>query len=117
MKASIFKETTTFRGGDQHAYVLSKHREFEEEITTLLKAHHDSSQPLYASLVKNLIRTLIEKKEPSLLKYKSTSGFRVFLPWTHDFVRTNLDWSFRKATRATKKLPSNWEHKGLEMVQ
>jgi hypothetical protein len=32
-------------------------------------------------------------------------------------VRTNLGWSFRKATGAARKLPNNWEQLGLLMAQ
>jgi hypothetical protein len=95
-KQAIFKETTTYTGGIQHAYVLSSHRELEEEIITLLKAHREAGQPLFASTMRNLIRTLIQKREPNLLNFESPSEFRISLEWTRDFGRTNLNWSFRK---------------------
>ena len=46
---------------NQHAYVLSSHRELEEEIITLLKAHREAGKLFFASTVRNLIRTLIQK--------------------------------------------------------
>jgi hypothetical protein len=99
-KQAIFKEIAAFTGGPQHAYILSRHTEFEEDIITLLKSHRDAGQALFASTVRGLIRTLIQKKAPHLLDNESQSGFKVFIPWTRDFVRTNLGWSFRKAIGA-----------------
>ena len=115
-KQAIFKETAVFTGGAQHSYVLSKHHELEEEIITLLKAHREAGQPLFATSVRTLIRTLIQKREPHLLDFQSPNGFRVSLEWTRDFVRTKLDWSFRKSTGAARKLPADWEQQGLNMA-
>jgi hypothetical protein len=56
-------------------------------------------------------------RNPNLLDYNNKTGFRVGLHWTRDFLRTNLNWSLRKATGAARKLPSNWELKGLQMAQ
>jgi hypothetical protein len=116
-KQAIFKEIAAFTGGPQHAYILSGHIELEEDIITLLKSHQDAGQALFASTVRGLIRTLIQKRVPYLLDNESQSGFKVSIPWTRDFVRTNLGWSFRKATGAARKLPKNWEDQGLQMVQ
>jgi hypothetical protein len=67
--------------------------------------------------VRNLIRTHIQKRESNLLNFESPSGFKVFLEWTRDFERTDLNWSFRKGTRATIKLPKDWEYQSLQMAQ
>ena len=67
--------------------------------------------------MRNLIRTLIQKKEPNLLNFESPSEFRVSLEWTRDFVRTNLNWSFRTGTGEARKLLKDWEHQGLQMAQ
>jgi hypothetical protein len=116
-KQSIFKETVAFTGGIQHTYVLANHSDLEEDIITLLKEHRDVGQPLFATSVRGLIRTMIEKRAPTLLENKSQSGFKVFLAWTRDFVRTNLNWSFRKGTGSARKLPKDWEEQGLLMAQ
>jgi hypothetical protein len=116
-KQSIFKETTAFTGGIQHTYVLANHSDLEEDIITLLKEHRDVGQPLFATFVRGLIRTMIEKRAPTLLENKSQSGFKVSLAWTRDFVRTNLNWSFRKSTGSARKLPKDWEEQGLLMAQ
>jgi hypothetical protein len=50
VKQSIFKETT-YIGGAQHVYILSKFPTLEKEIIVLLKAHQDASQPLYVTIV------------------------------------------------------------------
>ena len=116
-KQSIFKETAAYTGGAQHAYILANHPELEEDIITLLKSHRDAEQPLYASSAQGIIRGLIRMRNPNLLDYNNKTGFRVGLHWTRDFLRTNLNWSLRKATGAARKLPSDWELKGLQMAQ
>jgi hypothetical protein len=50
IKQSIFKETT-YIGGAQHVYILSKFLALEKEIIVVLKAHQDASQPLYVAIV------------------------------------------------------------------
>ena len=79
-KQAIFKETTTFTGSPQHAYILSRHNELEEDIITLLKSHRDDGQALFTSTVRGLIRTLIQKRAPHLLDNESQSGFKVSIP-------------------------------------
>jgi hypothetical protein len=75
--------------------------------------HRDVGQPLFASTVRGLIWTMIQKKAPNLLDNESIRGFKVSLPWTREFVRRNLNWSFRKSTGAARKLPNDWEQQGL----
>jgi hypothetical protein len=85
-KLSIFKETTTYSGGVQHTYALANHSELEADIITLLKMHRNVGQPLFAFTVRGLIRTMIQKRAPSLLDYERKSGFKVSLPWTREFI-------------------------------
>jgi hypothetical protein len=85
-KQSNFKETVTYSRGVQHTYALVNHSELELDIITLLKMHRDVGQPLFASTIRGLIRTMIQKRAPSLLDYESKSGFKVSLPWTREFI-------------------------------
>jgi hypothetical protein len=116
-KQSIFKETTTYTGGAQHAYILVNHPELEEDIITLFKSHRDVGEPLYVLFAQVIIRGLIRMRNPNLFDYNNKTGFRIGLHWTRDFLRTNSNWSLRKATGAVRKLPSDWELKGLQMAQ
>jgi hypothetical protein len=116
-KQYIFKETTTYTGGAQHAYILANHPELEEDIITLLKSHRDAGQPLYVSFAQVIIRGLIRMRNPNLRNYNNKTGFRVGLHWTRDFLKTNLNWNLRKATGVARKLPSDWELKDLQMAQ
>ena len=106
-KQSIFKEIVVFTGSIQHTYILANHSNVEEDIITLLKEHQDVGQPLFATSVRNLVQTMIEKRVPTLLENKSQSKFKVSLAWTCDFVRTNLKWSFRKSIGSARKLPKD----------
>lgn len=83
----------------------------------MLQAHRNAGQPLFASTIRNSIRCLIHKKEPTLLEGDGKTALKVGLAWTRDFVRCNLNWSYRAATGAAKKLPSDWEEQGLQMAQ
>jgi hypothetical protein len=81
-KQAIFKEIAAFTGGPQHAYILSGHIELEEDIITLLKSHQDAGQALFASTVRGLIRTLIQKRAVHLLDNESQSGFKISIQQT-----------------------------------
>jgi hypothetical protein len=76
-KHAIFKEIVIFSRGSQYTYVLSKPHELEEEIIILLKGYREAGQPLFASM----IRCLIQKRTPHLLKNNSPNGFKVSIPW------------------------------------
>ena len=70
-KQSIFKEIVTYLGGVQHTYALVNHLELEADIITLLKMHRDVGQLLFASTIRGLIRTMIQKRALSLLVMKA----------------------------------------------
>lgn len=116
VKIKIANETP-FCESSQHCYVLSNFPILQEEIIGMLQAHRDVGQPLFASLIQNRIRSLICKREPSLLEGEGPTDFYVSLPWTREFVRCNLNWSYKVATGAAKKMPSNWKEQGLKMAQ
>jgi hypothetical protein len=80
-------EDCSFTEGSQHCYVLSKFPKLEEEIIEILNAHRKVGQPLFAATICTVIRTLIRKKEPSLLEHEGKTTFKVSLAWTRDFVR------------------------------
>ena len=116
VKTKIDNETP-FRESSQHRNVLSNFPILQEEIIEMLQAHRDVGQPLFASSIQNRIRSLIRKREPSLLEGEGPTDFKVSLAWTRDFVRCNLNWSYRVATGTTRKLPNDWEGQGLQMAQ
>ena len=97
--------------------MLSKFPKLEEEIIEMLNGHREAGQPLFAATVHIVIRTLIYKKEPSLLEHEGKTTFKVSLAWTRDFVCSTLKWSYRAAIGAAKKLPSDWTEQGLKMSQ
>jgi hypothetical protein len=117
VEKKIFNEDCSFTEGSQHCYVLSKFPKLEEEIIEMLNAHREAGQPLFVAIVRTTIRTLIRKREPSLLEHEGKTAFKVSLAWTRDFVRSTLNWSYRAATGAARELPSDWNEQGLKMSQ
>jgi hypothetical protein len=116
VKQKIYDEKSSFTEGSQHKYVLSAYHDLREEIIEMLKALREAGQPLFASSVRTRIRTLILTKEPQLLQQDGKTSFKVSLHWCREFVRDNLDWSYRKVTGTARKLPKDWEEQGLKMA-
>jgi hypothetical protein len=71
--------------------VLSKFSKLKEEIIEMLNAHREAGQPLFAATVRTAIRTLIRKREPSLLEHEEKTAFKVSLAWTRNFVSSTLN--------------------------
>jgi hypothetical protein len=83
----------------------------------MLDAHRKAGQPLYARSIRNLIIHFIQKRAPYLLVQESSTSFKISLSWVRAFARNELNWSFRKVTTTTSKLPKDWELQGLRMTQ
>ena len=83
----------------------------------MLHAHKKARQPLYARSIRNLIFHFIQKRAPDLFVQENSTSFKVSLSWVRAFARNELNWSFRKYTTATSKLPKDWELQGLSMAQ
>jgi hypothetical protein len=106
-----------FTKGDQHAPILSKYPEVEEEIISTLKKQRSVGQPLYGTTIQPLIKAIIKKKAPHLLDSTSKTGFNVSIDWTRCFIKRTLNWSYRASTTAAGKLPKDWEDQGKRMAQ
>ncbi len=74
---SIFKEIVIYVGVTQHACMCFKFLAFEEEIIKLSKKHWNACQPLYATKMWKLIKTLIQKGSQNYLTMaiKKIKGF------------------------------------------
>jgi hypothetical protein len=79
----------------------------------MLHAHKKAWQPLYVRSIHNLINIFIQKRVPDLLVQKNSTSFKVSLSWMRAFARNKLNWSFRKVTTTTSKLPKDWELQGF----
>ena len=58
---------TPFSESVQHRHILANHQILQEEIIEMLEAHRDVGQHFFTSIIRNRIRCLIRKREPSLL--------------------------------------------------
>ena len=108
---SISKEETNIFS------ILSNHQELKEAIIVMLHAHMKAGQPLYARSIRNLIILFIQKMARDLLVQESSTSFKISFSWMRTFARNELNWSFRKTTTTTSKLPKYWELQGLRMTQ
>jgi hypothetical protein len=115
-KNYVYLGTSTFTSGSQHSPILEHYPQLREKIVTILKTHRDVGHPLYASSIQGIIKAIIRKEEPILLSNTSRTGFKVGLKWTRAFIKTELHWTYRVATTAAQKLPSNWEVQVLRMT-
>ena len=61
-----------------------------------------------------LIKILIQKREPQLLEDEK---FKVSTKWTRIFIKTELNWNYRAATTAARKVPDDFELQKLTMAQ
>jgi hypothetical protein len=67
--------------------------------------------------IQPLIKAIISKREPHLLDDSSSNGFRVSINWTREFIKAELNWSYRAATIAAGKLPNDYEEQRMKMAQ
>jgi hypothetical protein len=85
------QEETYFTKGDQHAPILSKYPEVEEEIISTLKKQRATGQPLYGTTIQPLIKAILRKRVPHLLDFTSKTGFNVSINWTRCFIKRTLN--------------------------
>jgi hypothetical protein len=103
---------TYFTKSAQHCPILDKFPLLKEEICQALNKQRTAGQPLYASYIQGLIKAIISKRDPELLK-----TFTVSEKWTREFLKCELNWSYRAATTAVGKLPIDYEEQGRKMAQ
>ena len=108
---------TYFAKSVQHCPVLESHPALKEEICTVLKKMRMVGQPLYAICIQPLIKAIILDKAPQILEGTHSTTFRVSYEWTKNFVKSELNWSYRASTTAVGKLPKDFEEQGKAMAQ
>ena len=106
---------TFFAKFTQHCPVLESHLALKEEICKVLKKMKMAGQPLYAVCIQPLIKAIILDKAPYILEGTHSTTFCVFYECTKNFVKSELNWSYRASTIAAEKLPKNFEQ-GKTMV-
>ena len=76
-------------------------------------------QSLYGICIQDLIKKIILKQEPHLLE--NSSKFYMTYKWTLGFIKTEINWSYRVATRRRRsrrrKLPLDYEEQGKKMIK
>ena len=82
----------------------------------MFMALKETCQPLFAYNMRTRMRTLIVTNEPKLLQQDGKINFNGNLYWYCKFVRDNLNWSYKKFTWTTRKLPKDWKQQGLKIT-
>ncbi len=99
---------TTFASA-QHSPILDAHLVLKEEICEVLKKHRPARQLLSVVCIRPLIKAIILKQAPHLLKKTHMTAFRVSYAWTKSYIESQLNWSYQASTIATSKLPKDYE--------
>ena len=102
---------TYFAKYAQQCLVLESHLALKEKICTVLKKTRMAGQPLYAVCIQPLIKTII------LDIGTHSTTFCVFYEWTKNFVKSELNWSYRASTTAAGRIPKDFEEEGKAMTQ
>jgi hypothetical protein len=76
-----------------------------------------AGQPLYAVCIQPLIKAIILDKVSHILKGTHSIAFRVSYEWTKNFVKSELNWSYRASTTTSGKLPKDFEEHDKAMAQ
>jgi hypothetical protein len=95
---------TYFTKSAQHYPILDKFPLLKEEICQALNKQRIVGQPLYASSIQGLIKAVISKRDPELLKTITVSE-----KWTREFIKSELNWSYQAATTTAGKLPTDYK--------
>lgn len=83
----------------------------EKAIITHLNQLRDASVPLTLVTIRGIVVALIMQLAPEIFEIKAADGseFRCSDSFIRQWLRTTLNWSERKSTRADHKLPDHWE--------
>ena len=101
----------------QHCPILESNPILKDEICAILRNQRKADQHLYAICIQPLIKAIIQEKAPELLAGMHKTLFSVSYAWTKNFVKIELNWSYRAATSAVGKLPKDYEDQGKAMAQ
>ncbi|KDQ59227.1 hypothetical protein JAAARDRAFT_110995, partial [Jaapia argillacea MUCL 33604] len=77
--------------------------DLENAIVAQLKAIHTFGGCVQQPIAGAVIWSHISHSAPHLLE----KGFKISDLWVHKFLSGTLNWTMRKATRATQKVPEN----------
>ena len=102
-----YDEKYYFIEGSHHKYIMSAYHDLQEDIFEMFMALKETCQPLFAYNMRTRMRTLIVTNEPKLLQQDGKINFNGNLYWYCKFVRDNLNWSYKKFTWTTRKLPKD----------
>lgn len=82
-----------------------KYPHIKEAVKSQLTAIRAAGLPVQGPLARMVLRAHIMHQQPSLLE--PLSGFKLSMTWVRKFLRDELGWAERVATRQAKKVPAN----------
>ncbi len=99
----------------KHLPILKEYPTLWNELVTMLQKMINVGQPLSTSVVQPILRGIIESLTPKIF-YNGHGGFIISREWTKQFLKHYMNWSFRMATIAVNKMPTDWHEQGCNMV-
>jgi len=90
--------------GSGRRSVLSDETEIVDEIRAALGGLRSTSTVINSLVVASVFKAVVGVRKPELLDQMKFSR-----RWCRDWVRRNMNWTYRKGTTAGQKLPPKWE--------
>ncbi|KAF7798423.1 hypothetical protein EIP86_009644 [Pleurotus ostreatoroseus] len=110
-KDSVLRKVTMAkvpRGNVTRSSILGPYPEAFRELKELLISLRQTGIPVVALVARGVMAGFMQARCPAVFAVKTNTGvFTCSLPYVRKFLRVNLRWSLRKATRAARKIPVN----------
>lgn len=71
---------------------------------------------LSVASVQTIMRAVLKERHPEIL-HENGGKLKLSYHFCAAFVKTNLNWTLRKATTAAQKVPANWKQQVLDMTK
>ncbi|RXW18423.1 hypothetical protein EST38_g7441 [Candolleomyces aberdarensis] len=87
-----------------------KYPAVKDAIISVLQLLRNNGAPLTIVTIRGVMLAIITLQKPEILEHKTNDGltFNLSDDYVRKWVKKNLHWSRRKATKAAQKLPDDW---------
>lgn len=96
----------TFGTGQGRPSIMDSIPEVKEKCIASLKGLRLASQPVNASIARDVMLGYIEREAPHVF---ADGKVKLSIQTVRNFLRKELKWTVRSSTKAGHKLPDDWE--------